>query len=159
MYDDFDWTIGETNRFIVASDVQGEKTAYTGYIYLKDKKEWKKLVTFRTRSKGKALRGLYSFVEDFRRDGKSVNDVRSAEYFNVFARSLDGKWMKLNKARFTASNASWESKENIDGGFNGNKFYLKTGGATKQTQKLGDVIEIKEPNWTLPEDLPGEIKR
>jgi len=156
---DFDWNIGETNRFLVVSDVQWEKTAYTGYIWLKEKKEWKKLVTFRTRSKGKALRGLYSFVEDFRRDGKSVNEVRQAEYFNVFGRSLDGKWNKLNKARFTASNAKWESKENIDGGYYENKFYLKTGGDTKQTRKIGEIIEIKDPNWTLPEDLPAEIKR
>ena len=32
---------------------------------------WKHLATFRTLSKGSPLKGYYSFVEDFRRDGKS----------------------------------------------------------------------------------------
>jgi len=155
---DFNWKSGETNRFIVTADVQGEKTAYSGYIWSNEKKEWKKLVTFRTRSKGKALRGLYSFIEDFRRDGRSVGETREAEFFSVFCKPLNGGWTALNKARFTASNAVWESKENIDAGVNGNKFYLATGGSIKQSRKLSEIIEIREPNWQLPTDLPAGEK-
>jgi hypothetical protein len=155
---DFNWKIGETNRFVVIAEVQGEKTAYSGYLWLNEKKEWKKLVTFRTRTGGRALRGLYSFVEDFRRDGKSVSEVREAEYFSVFSRLPNGEWNLLNRARFSASNASWESKENIDAGVNGNKFYLATGGSIKQGRKLGEVIEIKGNGWKLPGDIPIDVK-
>ena len=44
--------------------------------YVPKDKRWKHLVTFRTRTGGDRLKGLYSFVEDFRRDTKSANDVR-----------------------------------------------------------------------------------
>jgi hypothetical protein len=155
---DFNWEIGQTNRFIVTSEVQENKTAYTGYIWDNQKKEWKKLVTFRTRTSGLPLRGLYSFIEDFRRDRKSVNEVREAEFFNIFVRKMDGSWSAIPRARFTASNATWESKENIDAGIRKNVFYLITGGNTKQTTKLRDIIEIKECNWVLPKDLPSDLK-
>lgn len=155
---DFNWEIGQTNRFIVTSEVQGNKTAYTGYIWDHQKREWKKLVTFRTRTSGLHLRGLYSFVEDFRRDRKSVNEVRDAEFFNVFVRKPDGAWVAVPKARFTASHATWESKDNIDAGLRKNVFYLTTGGETKQTTGLREIIEIKECDWVLPKDLPSELK-
>lgn len=155
---DFNWQIGQVNRFIVTSEVQENKTAYTGYIWDNQKKEWKKLVTFRTRTGGLPLRGLYSFVEDFRRDRKSVNEVREAEFFNVFVRKTDGSWIPVPRARFTASNATWESKDNIDAGFRKNVFYLITGGNTKQTMKLREIIEIKDCDWTLPKDLPPDLK-
>ncbi|MGB9602018.1 MAG: DUF3472 domain-containing protein, partial [Limisphaerales bacterium] len=83
---------------------------------------------------------------------------REAEYFSVFSRLPNGEWNLLNRARFSASNASWESKENIDAGVNGNKFYLATGGSIKQSRKLGEVIEIKGNGWKLPGDIPIDVK-
>ncbi|MCX7872269.1 MAG: DUF3472 domain-containing protein [Verrucomicrobiae bacterium] len=155
---DFDWEIGQTNRFIVMCEVQENKTAYTGCIWNSKKREWKKLVTFRTRTGGTLLKGLYSFVEDFRRDRKSVNEVREAEFFNVFVKKADGSWVPVPGARFTASNAAWESKDNIDAGIRRNVFYLKTGGDTRQTTKLRDIMEIKDHGWELPSGLPIDVK-
>src|ERR1051325_10826321 len=54
---DFDWSIGETNRFLVKAEVAGEKTGYSGYVWTPDKKEWKRLATFRVRTGGTLLRG------------------------------------------------------------------------------------------------------
>ncbi len=152
---DFDWKLGGTNRFLVTATVQSHKTAYAGYLWLPDRKEWKHLVTFRTRTGGQPLRGLYSFVEDFRRDGQSVHDVRRARYFNGWVKTTATGWTALAKARFTASGAKWESKENIDAGVEAGQFYLATGGDTKRSRELRSLIELPAAPTEPPADLPA----
>lgn len=151
---DFDWRLGQTNRFLVTATVQSNKTAYAGWLWLTDRREWKHLVSFRTRTGGQPLRGLYSFVEDFRRDGKSVLEVRRARFFNGWVKTTTREWRPLARARFTASGAEWESKENIDAGRTGDQFYLATGGATTQSRELGGSIELPTQPAAPPDDLP-----
>lgn len=152
---DFDWAIGQTNRFIVRGQPDGTKTAYSGYVFSPATKAWKHLVTFRTESGGSPLKGLYSFVEDFRRDTKSVGDNRRASFGNGWVKTPKGEWFPLTKARFTASGATWESKGNIDAGPTGDRFYLSTGGAIAMSRELRSMIEgsvnAKPPR---PLDLP-----
>ena len=136
----YDWQTGETCRFLVRVKVEGEKSAYAGYFYLPQTKTWKHLVTFRTRTGGDKLKGLYSFVEDFRRDTKSANEVRRATFTNGWVHAGD-EWKPLTTARFTASSSTWEAKDTIDAGLTGNRFYLQTGGNTKTTTPLNSKIE------------------
>jgi len=151
----FPWESGETNRFALTSKVEDKKTAYSGYVWLRSEQKWKQLVTFRTRTGGLPLRGLYSFVEDFRRDTKSVHDVRRARFGNAWIKTVGGEWLPLEKARFTASNATWESKENIDAGREGMWYFLATGGQTRSPTPLRSVIQLdalkaKPPQLELP---------
>ncbi len=95
---DFDWKIGETHRFAVTAVADGQKTAYAGYVWLNDRNEWKHQVTFRTHTGGQSLRGLYSFIEDFRRDGRSVHEVRRARFGNGWVKTASGEWAPLNRA-------------------------------------------------------------
>lgn len=148
---DFAWAIGETNRFVVTATVESNKTAYAGYVWLRGEQKWKQLVNFRTRTGGLPLRGLYSFVEDFRRDTKSAGDVRRARYGNGWVKTTKGEWVPLTKARFTASNATWESKENIDAGRESGWFYLATGGETHASTTLTSVLQIDSAATNLPE--------
>jgi hypothetical protein len=138
------WKLGETNRFVVQAEVQGEKTAYTAYIWLSSKQAWWKLATFRTRTGGRLLRGYHSFVEDFRRDGRSAQQTRRAIYGNGWVRTPQNQWTALDGARFTASNAVWESRDNIDAGVVGGRFYLATGGNVTSHTKLQSVIQLPE---------------
>jgi len=148
------WTVGETNRFFVEAKVEGDKTAYTGWFYMNEKRTWKKLVTFRTKTGGKPLRGLYSFVEDFRRDTRSATEVRSARFGHGWVWTLTNDWQPLAKARFTASNAKTEAKETINAGLRDEWFFLTTGGETKQAQALNQFIE-QVPAGARPLDLPA----
>jgi hypothetical protein len=134
------WPIGQTNRFLIAAKVEEQKTAYTAW-FGSGNEAWKKLATFRVRTGGKPLSGYYSFIEDFRRDGKSAQELRRARFGNGWVRQTAGKWTPLTRARFTASNAEWESKENIDAGLEGAWFYLATGGKIKSSRELKTVIE------------------
>jgi hypothetical protein len=152
---DFDWAAGETNRFMVKATADGENTSYTGYVWIHGKKEWKRLVTFQVRTEGAPLRGLYSFVEDFRRDTKSAGEVRRARFGNGWVESLNGDWLPLDQAKFTASNSRWEAKETIDAGFDGAWFYLVTGGQTEMKAKLKDIIRSQDRHGAPhPRELP-----
>ncbi len=134
------WLVGQTNRFLVSAQVQDQKTAYTAWLW--SGAAWKKLACFRTRTHGLPLRGYYSFIEDFRRDGKSVHEMRRARFGNGWVRTTQGKWVRLAQARFTASGAEWESKENIDAGTEAAAFYLATGGDLKRSRELRSLIEL-----------------
>jgi hypothetical protein len=150
----YDWKIGETCRFLVRAKVEGEKTAYAAYFYVPAEKKWKHLVTFRTRTGGDRLKGLYSFVEDFRRDTKSAGEIRRALFSNGWV-SVGGEWKELVSARFTASSATWEAKETIDAGVDQGRFYLQTGGETKRSMGLNGKVE-RPAGETRGPAVPGE---
>src|SRR5687767_10814791 len=77
---DYEWKVGEAYRFMVSAKVAGERTEYGGWFYVQEEKAWKHLVTFSTITGGRKLKGYYSFVEDFKRDGVSATLARSALY-------------------------------------------------------------------------------
>jgi hypothetical protein len=149
----YDWKTGETCRFFVRANVDGQKTAYSGYFYLPETKTWKHLVTFRTRTGGDHLKGLYSFVEDFKRDTTSATQVRRAIFNNGWIFTTE--WKPLLTARFTASSSTWEAKDTIDAGVADGRFYLQTGGDTKTTTPLSSKIERPAGNAKPPE-VPTE---
>lgn len=140
---DFDWQIGAPVRFGVTAAVAGATTSYAGYVQASEGEEWKHLVTFRTRTGGQPLRGLYSFVEDFRRDGRSPNELRRARFGAGWARTMDGTWAPLRRARFTASGAEWEAKDTIDAGLDAGQFFLATGGDTRPSRPLRSTLECQ----------------
>jgi|SRR5579862_1061320 len=153
----FNWRVGETNRFIINAKIENQKTSYTAWF--NGEHSWKKLATFRNRTGGKPLSGYYSFIEDFRRDGASAQDLRRALFGNGWVKTMHGDWTPLVKARFTASNADWESKENIDAGVSGSFFYLATGGDIKSSRELRSLVNLPPAGKavdlaiTLPEEL------
>ena len=148
----FDWQIGQLNRLLVRVTRKNGKTAYEGHLWIPSSKNWKHLVTFRTRTGDKAFNGFYSFVEDFRRDGASVHETRSARFSNSWSRTEHGgHWLSLRRARFTASGADWESKDNIDGYLDDTGwFHLRTGGEISKRHELGTILE-RPPLRDLPE--------
>ncbi|MFM7109039.1 MAG: DUF3472 domain-containing protein [Planctomycetaceae bacterium] len=150
---DLDWKLDEPLRFAVVARPDGEKTAYEGHLRAPASGEWRHLVTFRTRTGGRPLRGLYSFVEDFRRDGGSVHDVRRARFHDAWVRDVAGAWKPLLAARFTASGADWEAKDSIDAGVEGRVFTLATGGDVRASRRLGSMVEVPAGDEAAP-DVP-----
>lgn len=170
---DFPWAIGGTVRFLVRAEAHagaggepGGKTAYSGWLFDSQAMAWRHLVTFRTRNSGKLLRGLYSFVEDFRRDGKSVDEVRQARFGGGWVKAAGGAWSPLTTARFTASRAAWEARDNIDAGVralnaeagaSARWFFLATGGDTTRRAELGAPLPAIPAAAMAPADLPAAV--
>ena len=128
----FDWKIGETYRFAINVAKDGEhRTAYTGYIFRDGK--WFKIATFSTlAAKGEAsIRGIHSFVEDFRRNENSVKQVRRASFRNFFSKAVGGgDWKAIEGGMFTADN---NPRITIDMEAVENGFTLTTGGDTENS--------------------------
>ena len=145
---DYEWRLGQTYRFLVTAKPAGERTEYAGYFYVPEEKAWRHLVTFSTITGGKPLGGLYSFVEDFRRDRVSATLVREARFGNGWARAAaDQAWKPLGRARFTAdANPSLA----INAGCADGRFFLATGGAT--TNSAAPLHgEIRIPDGAAPQ--------
>ena len=149
---------GETNRFVVKATVEGNKTSYSGYLWRPGEQRWKQLVTFRARTGGLPLRGLYSFVEDFRRDTQSVHELRRARFGNGWVKTTNGEWAPLARARFTASSAKWEAKENINAGGGGAWYFMATGGNIQMTTPLQSFITNAAAGGTPPELVLPDAK-
>jgi endonuclease/exonuclease/phosphatase family metal-dependent hydrolase len=141
---DYDWKIGETYRFMVTSRHRDGRTAFAGYFYLPEKKEWKHLVTFSTPTRSEWLRGYYSFVEDFRRNRVSATITRRARFGNTWARDKEGNWQAITKAKFTADS---NPVLNIDAGAKDGRYFLATGGEIEnETVPLSEGITIEPPS-------------
>lgn len=150
---DYDWKVGATYRFLVTAKVVGERTEFAGHFRGPDEKEWIHMVTFSTITGGKNLSGYYSFIEDFKRDKVSLTKQRKAHYGNAWVKTAKGDWQAVTKARFTADR---NPATNIDAGTDGGRFFLTTGGETKnETTKLREQITLPaDAKHALPEGLP-----
>ncbi len=149
---DYDWKIGETYRFLVTSKTVDGRSAFSGYFFMPEKKEWKHLVTFSTVATKRQLKGYYSFVEDFKRDRVSTTKPRVASFGNGWIRDLSGEWKSLDRARFTGDG---NPVTNIDSGIHGDLFFLATGGETKNEHtKLNAFTERPKTDMpVVPQDV------
>lgn len=153
---DFDWKTGSTYRFLVTSRKAGDRSVFSGYLYLPEEKQWKRLVTFSTIATSRQLLGFYSFVEDFKRDRVSTTHARRASFSNGWARTLDGTWQSLSTARFSADS---NPALNIDAGLIEHRFFLATGGATKNEHlKLGEKTTHSAPDASVPADVTALLQ-
>jgi hypothetical protein len=146
------WKVGQTYRFAVRAAPGERKTAYTAFFYINEERRWKRLATFRTRTRGEALTGLYSFVEDFRRDGRSPHERRSAVYSNGWVQAKEGWWVSLTDVTFTADNTPLE---NINATVVGTGFRLETGGSVRNTTPLRSRLTRAPAGLPAPEALVG----
>lgn len=162
----YDWKKGETYRMIVQVRTGADgRPQYSGFFYLPETKSWKHLVTFSSPAAPKEIHGAHSFVEDFRRSGKSKSDpatwstkfVRRAEFGPAFVRTLKGEWKPIVKAHFTADG---NPALNIDAGLADKRFYLATGGATENKGvKLWAGLTNPGAPAVIPADAVEALKR
>jgi hypothetical protein len=148
---DYDWKPGATYRFLVTAKLEGERSAFAAYFCPPEASSWRHLATFSTIASGKRLANYYAFVEDFRRNRISATHQRKARFGNGWVQGEDGRWVALTRARFTADK---NPAENIDAGVEGDRFFLMTGGATKNAH-VHLRQDIDRPPGGMPE-LPRQ---
>jgi hypothetical protein len=146
----YDWAVSKTYKFLITTTLSGNHTDYAAYFYLNETNHWKHLATFSRITNGEALKGYYSFIEDFRRDFKSVMEVRRARFTNGWTKTPSGHWISLTKAKFTADSTDLMT---INAGAIENGFFLQTGGETLNETPLWSDMERLPGGLTLPEKL------
>ncbi len=147
---DYDWKIGVTYRFLVRASIDGEATSYTAHFYVPERGEWQYLAHFRTHTGGQPLGRYYSFVEDFRRDGKSPHEVRRARFGHGWVKPIDAPWQQLREAKFTADGTKLD---NINAAVVGHAFQLTTGGDTTTTNRPGSKLRRPASDQPPPDPM------
>lgn len=133
----YDWKVGAKVRFRITAKPDGaDRIKFTGYIGEGEREM--KIATISRLSHGRkpVVRGVYSFVEDFWRNGHSKTLVRRAEFTGFASRvSLADKYTPVSSACFTADGNKLMT---IDAGPVKGGGFLQTGGDTaNKTVPLG----------------------
>lgn len=148
----YHWVMGKSYHFAVIASKKGKRTDYAAWFYRSQTGVWEHLVTFSTLSGHSAglIQGLYSFIEDFRRDTISNKEVRRAFFGPGWVRTATKRWQPLSQAIFNTSDARWEDQKDVDGGVIGNHFYLQNGGDTQIHHTPGTDLKIPNTADRLP---------
>ena len=142
----FNWKNGETYKLLIGAKPANDHTIYTAYYFAPENNEWRLIAQWdKTKTDGKLLSGLYSFVENF---GPNGNDYFKAEYGSQWVCTGGGTWIELTKCTLTTTAS--ETRHPVfdyNAGVENNKFYMFTGGF-KEICKLPShpVIERKPTN-------------
>ncbi|MBQ8364968.1 MAG: DUF3472 domain-containing protein [Bacteroidaceae bacterium] len=124
----YDWKAGEVCRFLMGVRPDGKgSTIYTAYFFDNAQGKWRLVASFSRPEITTWYTNAHSFLENFNPVMGYIN--RKACYGNQWARTVDGKWIPVTKARFTCD-ATGRQKQRLDynGGVEGNDFYLTMGG-------------------------------
>ena len=150
-YMHYDWKAGERCRFLmgVRPDGQGS-TVYTAYFYDNHKSKWVLVASFKRPKTSTWYTGAHSFLENFNPTMGYIN--RKAYYTNQWARTADGKWVPIKKARFTCDTTGHQ-KMRLDytGGTESENFYLSMGGFFDQYLASGTWFERTSPTAQAPD--------
>ena len=127
-YMHYEWKAGERCRFLMGVKPDGQgNTVYTAYFFDNAKGKWSLVASFRRPNTSTWYTHAYSFLENFNPTMGHIN--RKAYYDNQWARTTDGRWIPVTKARFTCdATGRQEMRQDYTGGLEGNRFFLSMGG-------------------------------
>lgn len=147
----YDWKPGERCRFLMGARPDGKgATVYTAYFFDNNKGEWSLVASFRRPKTSTWYRGAHSFLENFSPVQGYRN--RKAYYTNQWARTADGRWVPLTKARFTCDGTGNERKRlDYTGGTEGDAFFLSMGGFFDEYMTPGTYFERAGDTTVAPD--------
>lgn len=151
-YIHYDWKAGERCRFLMGIKPDGKgNTVYTAYFYDNNKGKWSLIASFRRPQITTWYTNAHSFLENFNPVMGYIN--RKVQYNNQWARTTDGRWLPVTKARFTCD-ATGHNRMRLDytGGVDGENFFLSMGGFFDEYMKSGTYFE-RTGNTTEAPDI------
>lgn len=157
-YMHYDWKAGERCRFLMGVHPDDDNsTVYTAYFYDNHQNKWVLVASWRRPKTTTWYTNAHSFLENFNPVMGYIN--RKACYGNQWARTVDGKWVPVTKARFTCD-ATGYHKQRLDyrGGVEGDSFFLTMGGffndylnSGTMFERAGNVTEAPEIDFSTLE--------
>ena len=132
----FAWQLGVKYHFAIREDVRGKWLRYTCWFGDGSTGSWTKIAALDCPVQTRGLTGLYSFCEDFRRDGY---DKEHRCVFGPCCAYEDGSAVCHKSAHCTFTAAS-EEGNNINATAHERGFSLCTGGPVKQMLELNKTL-------------------
>lgn len=151
-YMHYDWKAGERCRFLMGVRPDGKgNTVYTAYFFDNTKSKWVLVASFRRPKISTWYKHAHSFLENFSPVMGYIN--RKAYYGNQWARTTDGRWIPVTKARFTCdATGRQEMRLDYTGGQEGEQFFLSMGGFFDEYMTFGTYFE-RQGNTTEAPDI------
>ena len=151
-YMHYEWKPGERCRFLMGVKPDGQgNTVYTAYFFDNAKNKWSLVASFRRPNTSTWYTHAYSFLENFDPVMGYIN--RKAYYDNQWARTTDGRWIPVTKARFTCdATGRQKMRQDYTGGLEGKQFFLSMGGFFDEYMTHGTYFE-RTSNTTEAPDI------
>lgn len=151
-YMHYEWKPGERCRFLMGVKPDGQgNTVYTAYFFDNAKNKWSLVASFRRPNISTWYTHAYSFLENFDPVMGYIN--RKAYYDNQWARTTDGRWIPITKARFTCdATGRQKMRQDYTGGLDGKRFFLSMGGFFDEYMTHGTYFE-RTSNTTEAPDI------
>ena len=151
-YMHYEWKPGERCRFLMGVKPDGQgNTIYTAYFFDNAKNKWSLVASFRRPNTSTWYTHAYSFLENFDPVMGYIN--RKAYYDNQWARTTDGRWIPITKARFTCdATGRQKMRQDYTGGLEGKQFFLSMGGFFDEYMTHGTYFE-RTSNTTEAPDI------
>jgi hypothetical protein len=127
-YLNYRWKAGVTYKFLMHAKPDGQgRTEYTAYFFAPETGKWQLIASFSRPKTNTYLKHLHSFLENFEPEDGTV--TREVHFNNQWICDTKGKWIELNRARFTGDNTAVKGyRMDYAGGSSGDSFYLKNCG-------------------------------
>jgi len=124
----YNWKAGNTYRFLMRAKPAGnDHTIYTAYFFAPEVGKWQLIASFSRPQTNTYLKHLHSFLENFEPEQGTI--TRKVSFNNQWIADENGKWVELNKARFTIDNTGIQGyRMDYAGGILNGTFYLKNCG-------------------------------
>jgi hypothetical protein len=149
----FNWKAGITYRFAINAKPTGEdRTLFSAYFYLPEKKQWQLMASFERPKTKSTLRHLHSFLENFLPE--TGNSGRKVFFGNQWIADANLNWSALTKARFSADNTARKNyRMDYAGGVYQTSFYLQNCGFFKNYTQINLVFTRAEAGSLPPSIL------
>ena len=145
----FPWKQGVTYKMLLGAKSAGDHTIYTAYYFAPENGKWNLIAQWdKTKTGGKLLSGLYSFVENF---GPNGNDFFKADYGNQWVCTTSGRWIEMTKCSLTTTaSASKHQRYDYGAGVENNCFYMFTGGFKEMNNLAPRSVIERKANGIAP---------
>lgn len=149
-YLNYMWKAGQTYKFLLHAKPAGDNhTVFTAYFYAPELGKWRLIASFSRPKTDTYLKGLYSFLENF--SPRQGDKRRKVLFSNQWIRTSSGKWIELNKIRFTTDNTGRKGyRMDYAGGVQGKSFYLQNCGFFDQFTPVDTWFE-RDTTGTPPQ--------
>ncbi|MCB1022967.1 MAG: DUF3472 domain-containing protein [Acidobacteria bacterium] len=145
----FNWRAGTRYRFLLKGEPAGNNfTDFTGYFFAPEIGRWQLIASFRRPKTNTYLKGLYSFLENFRPEMGATS--RKVMFENQWIGYDNGKWYELTQAKLTADNTARKgARYDFAGGSEGYSFFLQNCGFFDGNAAI-DTYFSRRPTNNMP---------
>jgi hypothetical protein len=136
----YPWITGNTYKFLTRIHPNGkDATIYTAWFFAPELGKWRLIAQFLRPKTDTWYKRAHSFLESFSTETGYIS--RKGFYANQWARTVDGRWIELTTARFTADETARRSaRMDYKGGMTDGKFFLQNCGFLNDYTTIGSIF-------------------